>query len=119
MKFLINNREWEIIEKSQEQIKEVQQKRKAKEDEELKSIANRYYGITYCDWNQIFIDKDLPYNMKQSTLLHELTHCYIANFITHEDKMYSEEDVADILANGYNIILPIYNKYFEDKISEE
>ena len=47
------------------------------------------------------------------TLIHELTHCYIDNYITHCKKQYSEEDVADIVANSYDIIHEIVNKYFE------
>ena len=49
MKFKINNREWKITETSQESIKNMQNIRKANEEENLKSIDTRYYGITYCD----------------------------------------------------------------------
>lgn len=49
MKFKINNREWKITETSQESIKNMQNIRRANEEENLKSIDTRYYGITYCD----------------------------------------------------------------------
>ncbi len=47
MKFKINNREWTITEVSQQAIKNMQNIRKANEEENLKSIDMRYYGITY------------------------------------------------------------------------
>ena len=85
--------------------------RKANEEENLKSIDTRYYGITYCDEQKIYIDEDLPKDRKKATLIHELAHCYIDNYITHCDKQYSEEDVADIVANSYDIIHEIVEQY--------
>ena len=113
MKFKINNREWKITEVSQQAIKNKQNIRKANEEENLKSIDTRYYGITYCDIQKIYIDEDLPADRKKSTLIHELTHCYIDNYITHCEKQYTEEDVADIVANSYDIIHEIVEQYFE------
>ena len=115
MKFKMNNREWIIRETSQSDIKSMQNKRRANEEENLKSITPRYYGVTYCDMQEIYIDKDLPVDRKRATLIHELTHCYIDNYITHDDKQYSEEDVADIVSNSYDIIHEIVDKYFKDK----
>lgn len=113
MKFRINNRTWSIEEKSQSEIKSIQNQRKANEEENIKSLSTRYYGITYCDIMQIYIDKDLPEERKKSTLIHELTHCYIDNYITHSEKEYLEEDVADIVSNSYDIIHAIVDKYFK------
>lgn len=115
MKFKMNNREWTIIETSQIDIKGMQNTRYANENENLKSITPRYYGVTYCDIQKIYIDEDLPIDRKKSTLIHELTHCYIVNYITHDSKKYSEEDVADIVSNSYDIIHEIVDKYFEVK----
>jgi Zn-dependent peptidase ImmA (M78 family) len=115
MKFKINNREWKIIEVSQQAIKNKQNIRRANEEENLKSIDTRYYGITYCDEQKIYIDEDLPKDRKKATLIHELTHCYIDNYITHCDKQYTEEDVADIVSNSHDIIRNIADKYFEVK----
>lgn len=111
MKFKINNREWKITETSQESIKNMQNIRKANEEENLKSIDTRYYGITYCDIQKIYIDEDLPKDRKKATLIHELAHCYIDNYITHCEKQYTEEDVADIVANSYDIIHEIVEQY--------
>lgn len=115
MKFKINNREWDIIETSQKTIKSMQNSRRANEDENIKSLDTRYYGITYTDIQKIYIDKDLNADRKKATLIHELTHCYIVNYITHEDKTYDEEMVADIVSNSYEIIHEIVNKYFKCK----
>nr|DAV93887.1 MAG TPA: Protein of unknown function (DUF3920) [Caudoviricetes sp.] len=115
MKFKINNRTWSIEEKSQSEIKSIQNQRKANEEENIKSLSTRYYGITYCDIMQIYIDKDLPVERKKSTLIHELTHCYIDSYITHSEQEYSEEDVADIVSNSYDIIHEIVEMYFEVK----
>lgn len=111
MKFKINNRTWNIEEKSQSEIKSIQNQRKANEEENIKSLSTRYYGITYCDIMQIYIDKDLPEERKKSTLIHELTHCYIDSYITHSEQEYSEEDVADIVSNSYDIIHEIVEQY--------
>ena len=111
MKFKINNREWEILEASQIEIKKMQNERKANEDENIKDTSSRYYGITYTDIQKIYLDKDLPEDRKRATLIHELTHCYIVNYITHQEKEYSEEDVADIASNSYDIIHEIVDKY--------
>ena len=94
MKFKINNRTWSIEEKSQ-------------------SIIPRYYGVTHCDIQEIYLDRDLPIDRKRATLIHELTHCYIDNYITHDAKEYSEEDVADIVSNSYDIIHAIEDEYFK------
>ena len=57
-------------------------------------------------------DKDLCQERKRNTLLHELGHCYIITFITHQDKNYNEEDVVDIISNAHDIIRNIVDKYF-------
>lgn len=112
MKFKINNREWVIQELSQREIKEIQNKRNGNKEDNLESVNPRYYGVTFCDELKIILDKDLPIDRKRATLIHELTHCYIDNYITHSDKEYIEEDVADIVSNSYDIIHEIMDRYF-------
>ena len=114
--FKMNNRNWIIKELSQEEIKIIQNKRKANEEENIKSLNDRYYGITYTDIQEIYLDKDLPGDRKRATLIHELTHCYITNYITHQNKTYDEEMVADIVSNSFDIIKEIVEKYFENRI---
>lgn len=113
MKFKINNRTWSIEEKSQSEIKSIQNQRRANEEENIKSITPRYYGVTHCDIQEIYLDKDLPTDRKKATLIHELTHCYIDSYITHIEQEYSEEDVADIVSNSYDIIHEIVDEYFK------
>lgn len=67
MKFKTNNRTWSIEEKSQSEIKSIQNQRKANID----------------------------------------------NYITHREKEYLEEEVADIVSNSYDIIHEIVDKYFK------
>ena len=114
MKFKMNDIIYEIREMSQKDYKEY---RKA---EDIKTVCGEidytkgmYFGATHNYQNIIFLDKDLPPDRKRRTLLHELTHCYIAEFITHQDKTFDEEDVADICANCHDVIHYICEEYFE------
>ena len=112
--FKINNRNWIIEEKSQEEIKTFQNERRANENENIKSIIPRYYGVTYVDIQKIYIDKDLPNDRKKQVLVHELTHCFIAEYITHSEKQYDEEDIADINSNAFYVIKEIMDNYFKE-----
>ena len=112
-KFTMNGRKWVIKETTQEEIKKMQNTRKANNEENLKSIDRRYYGISYMDTLEVFLDEDLPNDRKKATLIHELAHCYIMEYMTHFEKEYNEEDVADIVANSFEIITAIVEKYFE------
>lgn len=114
MKFNVNGLNWEIKELSQKEIKEFNNSRKGEgEKDDVSSISERYYGITYHDILKIYIDKDLPEERKIKTLIHELTHVYISTYITHQDIKYCEEDVCDINANSHDFINKIVNKYFK------
>ena len=108
MKFKINNKIWYIKELSQEDMKAELKKHYDHVNED-----GKYYGLTYADIQTIFLDKDLCYDRKRSTLLHELGHCYIVTFITHQDRQYNEEDVVDIISNSHDIIRNLVDKYFE------
>ena len=81
--------------------------------EEEPSNCGRYFGVTFHDTQKIYLDRDLPKDRKRKTLIHELTHCYIGCFITHESKTYDEEMVADIVSNSYSIISKIVEDYFK------
>lgn len=110
MKFKINNKNWEIKEVSQDKIRET-----LKIHNDSVQDFGKYFGLTYMDTQEIFIDKDLCEDRKRSTLLHELGHCYINTYITHQDRTYNEEDVVDIISNSHDIIRNIVDKYFEVK----
>lgn len=108
-KFKINNKNWEVKEKSQQEIKQEIINRYGNSKDDVV-----YFGITCLDTQTIFLDKDLCLDRKRTTLLHELTHCYIGTFITHMDRLdYDEEDIADIVSNSFDIISNIEKRYFE------
>lgn len=108
MKFKINNKSWLIEEVPQEKMREIM-----KEHNDRPSEDGKYYGLTYTDIQKIYLDKDLCKDRKRTTLLHELGHCYINTFITHQDRNYNEEDVVDIISNSFDIIRDIVEKYFK------
>ena len=110
MQFKINNKTWEIKELSQEEIKQ-----EMKRHFENPVMEGKYFGITYSDIQTIYLDKDLCNERKRSTLLHELTHCYIETFITHLSRSYSDEDVCDIVSNSHDIIRDIVDEYFKEE----
>ena len=116
MKFKINNREWEIIELPQEEIKAILNERRNNEEEELKSVETRYFGLCLFDKQVIYLDKYLHQEAKKQTLRHELMHCYINVFINHEEMTYNEEMVCNISSNSHDIIHEIVEDYFNDKI---
>ena len=120
MKFRMNNIEFEIKEVSQKEYREY---RKAEDamtcDEEDSNTKGTYFGATHCYQDIIFLDKALPLDRKRKTLMHELTHCYIAECVTHQEKQFNEEDVADISANAHDIIHKIVEDYFKPIIMEK
>lgn len=118
MKFEINGLRWEIVEESQEEIKNYMNSIRANTDENVKAKLPRYYGVTHSDTLQIVLDRELPYDRKKRTLLHELAHCYVTSFITHEEKTYDEELLADIISNSHEIIGNIVSNYFMKNYSK-
>lgn len=107
MKFKINNREWEIIELSQEEIKQ-----KIKEYDGVVEELGIYFGSTQTANQKIYLDKDICIEQKKQTLMHELMHCYIVCFL-FSTKSYDEEDLCNISANSHDIIHDIVEKYFK------
>ena len=108
MKFEINNRNWEIKEVSQSEIKDKFTENNFKIDE-----CGLYFGATFFNTQTILIDKTLCKERKITTLIHELTHCYIGTFAHHTEKQFTEEDVCDYVANSHFIISDIIKKYSE------
>ena len=92
MNFSMHDSIYKIIEVDQEQLM------KYKEEN-----VGYYYGQTHFIDQEIWIDKDLPYERKKRTLYHELMHVYIREY---------EEMLCDICANAHEIIDNIANKYF-------
>lgn len=105
MKFKMNNCEYEIKEVSQEELQ------KEIEDEE----DGYYYGQTRFQKQLILIDKDLSVERKRKTLIHELTHVYIREYLTTRDISPNEEVLCDIHANCHDIVHNVVEKYFQNK----
>ena len=105
MKFKMNNHEWEIIEIKKEIIKQ-----KYEEATEEKTIE--VFGLTnFCE-QKIYLNNDMCKGIKQHTLMHELMHCYLAEYCSIEQNNYTEEIMCDISANSHDIIHKIVEDYF-------
>ena len=103
MKFEMNNSYYAIKEVSQEEL----QKEIADEND------GYYYGQTRFPKQIILIDKDLSVERKRKTLIHELTHVYIREYLTTRDINPDEEVLCDIHANCHDIIHKIVENYFK------
>lgn len=108
MKFNINNRTWTIKEISQEDIRKEFKRHLDGEPAE----RGKYFGITYADEQVILLDKDLCIETKKNTLKHELAHCYMNVYCYHMQDKFTEEDMADLVANSNDFINNVINKYF-------
>lgn len=108
MKFKMNNRDWKIIEVPQSQFWE--------DDGELDKMNNHdhYFGRTKFTLNEIWIDEDLPTDLKKKTLYHELMHCYKSCFICFYELNNQDEDFwCELSANSHDIIHKIVEDYFK------
>ena len=114
MKFKMNDITYVIKEISQKEYKELRVLEDEEDGVDISDVKNGIYqGSTHHTKGIVYIDKNLPHEIKRKTLIHELTHCYIREYITHEEKTYSEEMVADIVASSHDIIHKIVEDYFE------
>ena len=115
MEFNFGDINWVIKEISQKEIKEKYNKRQSEkeEPEDVNSVSTRYYGATFYDECVIYIDRDISEDRKRKTLLHELTHVYINEKITHKTKQYDEESVCDIVANSHSFVSTVVEHYFK------
>lgn len=102
--FQINESEYTIKETCQEEIK-----RHIKNDDN-----DFYYGLTVFQDDLIYLEKSLSYDKKRKTLIHELMHVHIAEFITTQTIDYDEEILCDICANVHELVNEIVNSYFEE-----
>lgn len=112
MKFKINNRNFEIIEINQKEMRETF----SIYDGEPQT--GRYFGLTYLDNGKVYIDKDLCIDQKKQTLKHELMHCYIGCYLFNDERQYTEEDLCNISANSHDIIHKITENYFNYNIKK-
>lgn len=107
MKFKMNNHEWTIAELPKNEIKTMY-------EEETKSETITVYGITKFETHEIFINKEMCFDMKRKTLMHELMHCYIEEHISLSLEEFDDEMVCNISANSHDIIHKIVEDYFKE-----
>ena len=105
----MNNRDWEIIELSQEEIREHYTNYKYAEV----NPNGKYFGQTYEDEQKIYLDKDLHKDTKYHTLLHELMHCYVDCYVDPNSNSYDNEALCNISSNSHDIIHDIIMDYFK------
>lgn len=103
MEFIINNKKYIILEVSQDELQK-----------EQGDIDGTYFGLTIPSKQQIWLWKDLKKEQKKQTLLHELFHCYVMNFITTNECKFEEDIWADISANSHDFIHQVVDKYFQN-----
>lgn len=106
MKFTMNDREWLIKEIEKEEIIEIYEK-------ETKQETITVYGITKFENNTIYLNKEMCYDMKRQTLMHELMHCYIKEYISLSMESFDDEGLCNISANSHDIIHKIVEDYFK------
>lgn len=106
MKFKMNNHEWEIIEIDKHTIKKIY-------EEEMEEKTLYVYGLTKYDNHKIYINEELCDDMKKKTIMHELMHCYIEEYVSLELEDYQEETMCNISANSHDIIHKIVEDYFK------
>ena len=109
MKFTINNDEWQIEEKSKDELKELYEK-------ETQEKTYFVFGVTIKSAHIIYINKDMCEEQKIKTLKHELTHCYIWEFGLYNVIDINEEVICDIVASSNDFINVIVEQYKKDKV---
>lgn len=92
-------------------IKEVEQKDFVEHGEHNKDDGY-FFGQTHFDIQEIWLCKSLSKEKKKKTLIHELTHVYIHEYLTTQEIQPNEETLCDIHANCHDLIHNIIEKYF-------
>ena len=106
MKFKMNNSNWKIVEMPKENIKQLY-------EQEMGEDTIYVYGLTKFDTQTIYINNDLCEEMKRKTLMHELMHCYKAEYVSLELDNIDEETLCNLVANSHDIIHKIVEDYFK------
>jgi hypothetical protein len=106
--FKMNNHSWNIIELPLEQIKPLYEKYSGEE-------TLYVYGLTKFDEQKIYINTELCFDIKRTTLMHELMHCYKQEYVSLELDNIDEETLCNLSANSHDIIHDIVERYFDTK----
>ncbi|MCI8482227.1 MAG: hypothetical protein HFJ27_04000 [Clostridia bacterium] len=106
MKFKINNREWEIKEISNADMKN-----------EYETENKFIHGITIYSENTICLNKDSKDMIKN--LKHELIHAWLYEYGHNQDeKEFNNEDVCEIVASSNDFINEVIEEYKKQNIIE-
>lgn len=101
----MNNREWCIEEVNQDIMHNIEGVNK---EEGLV-----FFGLTCYETQKIYLWEKLHKDQKRQTLIHELTHCYIGNYVSFQDLQITEDVLCNLSANSHDIIHEIVEKYFK------
>lgn len=102
MNFTLNNQEWTILLKDQQDFDNHGDH--TKED-------GYFFGQSHFNYQEIWLDKSLKHSKIKNTLYHELMHVYLKTYVTNGDCSYDEESLCDLSANSHDIIHNIAQKY--------
>lgn len=105
MTFKMNDRTWEIVEVGHKELLEAYKKEYGD--------AVYCFGLTKYNEQIIYLNYEMHKDVKKQTLLHELMHCYIWNYVAKGMEI-GEEALCDISANSHDIIHKIVENYFLD-----
>ena len=98
----INGQSWSII--------EVDEK-----DDRLKVDDKECWGTCKYDCQHIYLCKQAMLGKKKQTLIHELSHAFVYEYLLKIQESYDNEDLCEFVAKyGERIVLSA-NKYFEVK----
>ena len=102
MRFIMNNNNWEIREKT---------------NEEMMALTGDYENFTHgtTEYSELVININKSAPDKRRTLCHELMHCFMYEYGHNqfENKTFNNEDICEMVASSHDIINRIINKYFE------
>lgn len=104
----MNNHKWLVKEVSRDSILQIYR-------DDTGEDALFVYGLTKYDMHIIFINEEMCFEMKRKTLLHELLHCYIEEYVSIDLDNFNDETMCNICANSHDIIHEIIKKY--DKVN--
>ena len=103
MKFKMNDRTWSI--------ELVDQYKLVAEAEDINETPPTYFGLTVFNQQKIYLWNKLSKEQLVHTLIHELVHCYIGQYISLETVTLNEEVMCELVSNSHFIIRNIVDKF--------
>jgi Zn-dependent peptidase ImmA (M78 family) len=103
MKFEMNDRKWSI--------ELVPQRVLVEESEDTSDKPQTYFGLTVFNQQKIYLWDKLSKEQLVHTLIHELMHCYIGQYISLENLTLDEEVMCELVSNSHFIIRDIVDNF--------